>query len=240
MRGYEGERWGWEEGKDVWVVNVGAMKRERVFRFSPPSASGKGAGGIGPHPIAVGYRGSNRFLFCFSPPSASGKGAGGIGPHPIAVGYRGSNRFLSAFLPFPLQGRGNRAGDKMPVKGVVRGRKVSRVKVRRARALRREMTEAEAMLWQYLRGNRLEGFHFGRQQVIEGFIVDFYCHAVGLVVEVDGGMHRDQREYDTERDSVLRAQGLRVLRIQNEDVRGDLKGVLKRILTHLTRSSCIS
>ena len=124
----------------------------------------------------------------------------------------------------------------MPVKGAVRGRMVSQAKMRRARELRREMTEEEGMLWQHLRGNRLQGFHFRRQQVIDGFIADFYCHAAGLVVEVDGGVHRDQREYDSARDRVLRAQGLRILRIKNGEVRGDLRGVLERILKCLSRS----
>ena len=91
------------------------------------------------------------------------------------------------------------------------------------------MTEAELILWQRLRRNQLRGFHFRRQQVIDGFIADFYCHAAGLVVEVDGGVHGGQAAYDEERDRVLSQRGLRVLRIGNDEVQRDLDGVLGRI-----------
>ncbi len=96
------------------------------------------------------------------------------------------------------------------------------------------MTAEEGILWQHVRGNQLQGFHFRRQQVIDGFIVDFYCHAAGLVVEVDGGIHEQQAGYDAERDRVLAGRGLRILRIQNEEVRNDLAMVLRRIGAYLT------
>lgn len=117
----------------------------------------------------------------------------------------------------------------MPVRNVVIGQKVDPAKVRRAKELRRQMTEEEKILWQHLRANRLEGFHFRRQQIIDGFIVDFYCHAAGLVVEVDGEVHQRQVEYDAERDQRLAARGLRILRIRNQEVREALPGVLSRI-----------
>ncbi|MEK7311306.1 MAG: endonuclease domain-containing protein [Chloroflexota bacterium] len=117
----------------------------------------------------------------------------------------------------------------MPAKNIVIGQKVNSAKVKRARDLRREMTPAEKILWQALRANRLEGFHFRRQQIIYGFIADFYCHAAGLVVEVDGEIHQKQIEADAERDRILSARGLRVLRIRNDEVRRNLTGVLKRI-----------
>ncbi|MGD0950718.1 MAG: DUF559 domain-containing protein [Candidatus Binatia bacterium] len=102
-------------------------------------------------------------------------------------------------------------------------------KVQRAKQLRRQMTEAELILWQRLRRNQLRGFHFRREQVIDGFIADFYCHAAGLVIEVDGGVHCGQAAYDEERDRVLSQRGLRVLRIGNDEVQRDLDGVLGRI-----------
>ena len=120
------------------------------------------------------------------------------------------------------------------MKRIVRGQRVDPAKVKRAKELRREMTEEERMLWQYLRDNRLLGMHFRRQQVIDGFIVDFYCHAAGLVIEVDGEIHQEQVEYDQRRDRVLSARGLRVLRIPNEDIRQDMAGVLQRLSAHLT------
>jgi very-short-patch-repair endonuclease len=75
----------------------------------------------------------------------------------------------------------------------------------------------------------LNGLHFRRQQIIDGFIADFYCHAARLVIEVDGEIHQKQAEYDTERDRILLARGLRLLRIRNEEVRQNLDKVLADI-----------
>lgn len=86
----------------------------------------------------------------------------------------------------------------MPPKNIVIGQKVDPEKAARAKELRREMTAAEKILWGYLRANRLDGFHFRRQQVIAGFIVDFYCHPAGLAIELDGPVHANQVEYDRE------------------------------------------
>jgi len=117
-------------------------------------------------------------------------------------------------------------------KGIVTGQRVSAVKVERSRELRREMTNAERLLWERLRGGRLNGLKFRRQQIIDGFIVDFYCHAAGLVVEVDGAVHRGQAAYDAQREQVLIARGLRVLRLSNDYVEQDIEGTLKRIVEH--------
>ncbi len=117
----------------------------------------------------------------------------------------------------------------MPARNIVIGQKVKAEKVALAKELRRKMTPAERILWQHLRRNQLEGFHFRRQQVIDGFIVDFYCHAAGLVVEIDGDIHQKQAEYDKERDRILAARGLRILRIPNREVFENLPDVLNRI-----------
>ena len=87
------------------------------------------------------------------------------------------------------------------------------------------MTPAEKILWQELRGNK-PGVHFRSQQVIAGFIVDFYCHKAGLVVEVDGDIHDLQQEEDARRKKVLREFGLRTMRFRNEDVLGNLPAVV--------------
>ena len=112
---------------------------------------------------------------------------------------------------------------------IVTGQRIDRAKLERAKAMRQNMTPAERSLWGALRTNRLDGLHFRRQQIIEGFIVDFYCHAERLVVEVDGPVHRRQVEHDVERSRILTALGLRVLRIRNEEIMQDLEGVLSRI-----------
>ena len=90
------------------------------------------------------------------------------------------------------------------------------------------MTPAEKILWQELRGNKL-GVHFRRQQVITGFIVDFYCHKAGLVVEVDGDIHDLQQEQDARHEKVLGEMGLRIVRFRNEEVVKDLSAVLGKI-----------
>ena len=110
---------------------------------------------------------------------------------------------------------------------IVKGQKVTEGKVLLARQMREQMTPTEAMLWERLRGNRLAGLKFRRQQVIDGFIADFYCHAAGLVVEVDGPIHNPA--YDTERDRILGIRQLTVLRITNAQVEADIEIVLEQI-----------
>ncbi len=118
---------------------------------------------------------------------------------------------------------------------IVTGQRVTSHKLKFVRRLRNEMTEEEKRLWHHLRANRLDGIHFRRQQIIDGFIVDFYCHSVGLVIEVDGEVHESQVAYDAERDAILKARGLKVLRISNERVRIDLDGVLELIRAFIER-----
>ena len=118
----------------------------------------------------------------------------------------------------------------MPIKNIIPGQRVAKEKLGRAREFRRDMTPTEAILWQELRGNKL-GVHFRRQQVIAGFIVDFYCHKAGLVIELDGSVHQgvEQKENDTERDKVLSEMGLRIVRFMNEDVIKNSPKILGRI-----------
>jgi very-short-patch-repair endonuclease len=90
------------------------------------------------------------------------------------------------------------------------------------------MTPAEKILWEELRANKL-GVRFRRQQVIQGFIVDFYCHRAGLVIEVDGDVHDLQQEEDERREKVLSELGLRVVRFGNDEVMRDLSAVVGKI-----------
>lgn len=119
--------------------------------------------------------------------------------------------------------------NKTRTRNIVVGQKVSSIKVERAKELRAKMTQEEKILWQQLRANRFHGLHFRRQQIIDGFIVDFYCHSAGLVIEVDGEIHQEQVEYDRERDRILSERGLLLLRIKNEEVIEDLSHVLLHI-----------
>ncbi len=118
----------------------------------------------------------------------------------------------------------------MPSRHVVSGQKIAPQKLVRAKQLRKEMTPGESLLWNVLRRDQL-GAHFRRQQIIHGFIVDFYCPAAALVIEVDGAVHQnqDQRESDALRDGQLRSLGLRVARFNNRRISGELAAVIREI-----------
>ena len=99
----------------------------------------------------------------------------------------------------------------------------------RARELRRQMTPAEELLWNRLRNRQLDGLKFRRQHPIGPFIADFYCAAHRLVVEVDGEIHGRRGEHDRARTEQFERFGYRVIRFRNEQVFGDIEGVLNAI-----------
>jgi very-short-patch-repair endonuclease len=111
---------------------------------------------------------------------------------------------------------------------ITSGQNVHPDKLAFAKRLRREMTPAERRLWKALRRNALDGFHFRRQQVIEGYIADFYCDAAKLAIELDGSVHQEQWQYDDSRDKAIGSVGVRVLRISN-DAMLDLEAVIEHI-----------
>jgi very-short-patch-repair endonuclease len=117
----------------------------------------------------------------------------------------------------------------MHVKAIIKGQKIAPARVERSRELRREMTPAETALWHALRGDKQDSRHFRRQQIIGDYIVDFYCHQAGLVVEVDGPIHLQQKEYDADRDRILETMGLRIIHVTNDQVLEDLPSVLQKI-----------
>ena len=100
----------------------------------------------------------------------------------------------------------------------------------RARGLRRALTPPEARLWRALRRKALD-LRFRRQHPIGPYVLDFYCDALRLAVEVDGAAHRvaDNPQGDARRDAWLAARGIRTLRIPAADVRDNLDGVLAMI-----------
>ena len=101
----------------------------------------------------------------------------------------------------------------------------------RARQMRREPTEPEKRLWRHLSNSQLGGFKFRRQAAIPPFIVDFFCPAKGLIVEVDGDTHVS--ESDAARDRLLDARGFRTIRFTNLEVMTNMDGVLTIILRTL-------
>lgn len=98
-----------------------------------------------------------------------------------------------------------------------------------AKQLRREQTPAEARLWQQLRGQRLNGLGFRRQHPVGRFILDFYCPAARLVIEVDGDTHAEQEAYDADRTKWLQEQGYQVIRFSNREIYEQMGAVLEEI-----------
>jgi very-short-patch-repair endonuclease len=118
----------------------------------------------------------------------------------------------------------------------LRHRPIAALKLQRARELRRDLTIAERRAWELFRDRRMLGLKFRRQHVIDGFIVDFYCADLQLVLELDGAGHTDKMrsEYDAARTTHLQSRGLRVIRIDNAAVREE---TLRRLLQDLAGRS---
>jgi very-short-patch-repair endonuclease len=120
-------------------------------------------------------------------------------------------------------------GDE-PIRGFLGPGHYTREKIEIARRLRRGSTPAERAAWEILRRGGIDGWHFRRQQVIQGFVVDLFCARLRLVIELDGSVHDDpeRARLDHERDEVLRGRGLRVVRLKNELVsRAALETIIK-------------
>ncbi|CAN7736154.1 endonuclease domain-containing protein [Bradyrhizobium sp. LjRoot220] len=104
-----------------------------------------------------------------------------------------------------------------------------------ARKLRADTTPHERLLWRALKELPMEGTHFRRQAPIGRYVVDFFCPAKRLMIELDGGHHNDDEtaERDRERQNWLEQEGYRVIRFWNSDINGDLTAVLERIYVEL-------
>lgn len=104
-----------------------------------------------------------------------------------------------------------------------------------SRILRKNMTNAEVLLWSKIRRKSIDGYQFYRQKIIGRYIVDFYCHKAKLVIEVDGGQHYslECRQKDMVRDNYMARLGLRVLRFSDRDILENLDSVLETIWRYL-------
>jgi very-short-patch-repair endonuclease len=110
------------------------------------------------------------------------------------------------------------------------------------RFLRRSATPSEEKFWQIVRKRKIDGFRFYRQLPIEFemdgykrfFVADFYCKQRKLIVEIDGGVHERQQEYDEYRTFIIEQLGMRVVRFTNEEVRFEIKNVVERLKENLT------
>ena len=112
-------------------------------------------------------------------------------------------------------------------------RRIRPIATARARSLRSVMTDVERVLWQALRGKQFGGNRFRRQHPIGQYIADFACIERMIVVELDGGQHQEQLEYDERRTEYLGTHGWQVLRFWNNDVLDNLDGVLTVIAERL-------
>ena len=103
--------------------------------------------------------------------------------------------------------------------------------VTRARELRRTMTLPEVLLWQQIRGRRLDGIRFRRQHPIGPYILDFYCEDASLAIEIDGESHAhpDAVAHDRRRTEWLNSHGVEVMRIEAQDVLADLAALVDHI-----------
>ena len=134
--------------------------------------------------------------------------------------------------PPPERGRSVRAADRVGLRTQTRF-DLTRFKTLRARKLRRNATDVEAIMWSKLRGGRLDGLGFRRQHAAGPYTLDFFCPEIRLAIELDGGQHGEepQQRSDHERTAWLRSRGVTVLRFWNNDVTQNLRGVLERIKT---------
>ena len=99
----------------------------------------------------------------------------------------------------------------------------------KATHLRNKMTHEENVLWERLKGKQICGVRFRRQHPINTFIADFYCHKAKLVVEIDGKIHLQNKEYDIERTKIINNFDIKIIRFKNEDVLSNTNEVVKQI-----------
>ncbi len=149
------------------------------------------------------------------------------------------------FVPRPVNSlshreRGGVRGEDLP--STMRQKKpLPEDVLRLVRSLRREGTDAEAVLWHFLRDRQIAGYKFRRQHPFEPYVLDFYCHELKLAIEVDGGQHNEPagRAHDARRDAFLVKNEIRTLRVWNNQVLAETEAVLEAIYRAVTEPSPI-
>ena len=99
----------------------------------------------------------------------------------------------------------------------------------RRKELRKNQTKSEKVLWNKLRNKKLDAYKFFRQYSVGPYILDFYCPLLRLNIEIDGGYHLEEKEYDEERERFLAGNFIKTIRFKNEEVMNNLENVLKVI-----------
>ena len=105
----------------------------------------------------------------------------------------------------------------------------------KAKQLRSNSTDAERNLWAHIRNRQLEGWKFRRQLPVGQYIVDFACPELRLIIEIDGGQHAEQIHYDLGRTRFLQSKGYQVVRYWNNEVLGNIEGVLEALTLALSQ-----
>jgi very-short-patch-repair endonuclease len=113
---------------------------------------------------------------------------------------------------------------------------LKQIKKEFARQLRKRQTSTEAKVWAVLKNRQCLGLKFRRQHVIEGFVVDFYCTEKRLAVEIDGGIHNQQKDYDRLRQAEIEAKSIKVIRIRNDELTSE-RVLVRKIKEALSPSS---
>lgn len=107
----------------------------------------------------------------------------------------------------------------------------NKIKVSLAREFRKNPTKSEKILWNALRNRQFLNLKFRRQYLVDGYLIDFYCHELKLAIEIDGGVHlnKKRREYDRERQNIIEQYKIRFFRVNSKEVELDINRMLKEL-----------
>lgn len=111
-----------------------------------------------------------------------------------------------------------------------------KIKIKLAREFRKEPTLSEKIMWHVLRNRNFLGLKFRRQHLIQGYLLDFYCHELRLAIEIDGGIHMkpEQAKYDMERQEIIEKERIKFIRVKSIDVENNLNNFLKELNTKIS------
>jgi len=135
-------------------------------------------------------------------------------------------------FPSPLWEREQGEGEVV-TKETFQKRKAQTGHRKNARRLRSAQSDTERRFWSIVRGRRFVGYKFKRQYPVGPYIADFVCLTARLIVELDGGQHAEQQDYDEMRTRFLEAEGFRVIRFWNVDLKTNLRGTIELLLRAL-------
>lgn len=131
--------------------------------------------------------------------------------------------------PSPREGKGAHDVGGMGYETTI-SRETRDLLIGESRTMRKNPTQAEAVLWRQLRERQLKGHKFRRQHIIGPYIVDFYCPSKKLIIEIDGPIHQKQIQYDLDREEALITAGYEIIRFKNNEVLMNISNVVERIL----------